>query len=553
MDSRVGMLMPRLDERRWSCTHVKMRTMRAVQQDDAVMNRRPWWRNRFAYIVLVMIALVAALYLYRIGSDPPGLYADEASIGYNAWTIAHYGTDQYGIHFPLFFTDFGDYKGPIATYLVAPLTWVFAGGAAVVRLPSVLAGIALSVVAGRIALVRTGSRLVALVTIALTALQPWIFLQSHTMLEGNILMVLAVMCACWCIVEANIAGASGRWWTGAGVALAICIYTYSVGRLLALLIAAVAVLSFARVGREKMLRFLFPIAAAYIILAIWSFENPGALLARFQGVGLLADHPTVIAALARFLGNYGSYFSPGFLVLHGDGNLRQTTGFGGVLLDATIPLMIIGAARLVQSWRNPYSRFVVLGALVAPVPAALTLVAPHALRGAGLIPFLILMMVEGASWAGTLLQSRRLIAFGLVAVVIASAAPYFVDFFTGYPARAELEFEAGEGAAMAMAYTRAEAGGHRLFLSATLNQPALQLMYAVDAPPPQNDFVRRARIIVVRTLAQLDTAKPGDVLVIGPHDPPPPAARLLFLVDDGRIVQAPATVASSDLLCVYQA
>jgi hypothetical protein len=302
-----------------------------------------------------------------------------------------------------------------------------------------------------------------------------------------------------------------------------------------------------------MLRVLFPIAAAYIILAIWSFENPGALLARFQGVGLLADHPTVIAALARFLGNYGSYFSPGFLVLHGDGNLRQTTGFGGVVLDATIPLMIVGAARLVRSWRNPYSRFVVLGALVAPVPAALTLVAPHALRGAGLIPFLILMMVEGASWAWTLLQSRRLIAFGLVAVVIASAAPYFVDFFTGYPARAELEFEAGEGAAMAMAYTRAESGGHRLFLSATLNQPTLQLMYAVDAPPPQNDFVQRARIIVVRTLAQLDTAKPGDVLVIGPDDRPPPAARLLFVVDDGRIVQAPATVASSDLLCVYQA
>ena len=106
---------------------------------------------------------------------------------------------------------------------------------------------------------------------------------------------------------------------------------------------------------------------------------------------------------------------------------------------------------------------------------------------------------------------------------------------------------------MAMAYTRAEAGGHRLFLSATLNQPALQLMYAVEAPPPQNDFVRRARIIVVRTLAELDTAKPGDVLVIGPHDLPPPAARLLFVVDDGRIVQAPATVASSDLLCVYQA
>ena len=516
------------------------------------MTRRRWWRNRFAYVVLGLAALIAALCLYRLGSDPPGLYADEASIGYNAWTIAHYGTDQYGNHFPLFFADFGDYKGPVATYLVAPFTWIFAGGAAVVRLPSVLAGIAIALVAGRIALLRTRSRPVALATIAFTALQPWIFLQSHTMLEGNILMVLCVMCCCWCIAEANVDGAPARWWTGAGVALAISIYTYSVGRLLAVLIAGAALVSFAHMGREKILRFLFPVAVGYIILAIWSFENPGDLLERFQSVGLFADHPSIVAAAVRFLGNYGSYFSPNFLVLHGDGNLRQTTGFGGVLLDATIPLMIIGAIRLVSRWQKPYARFVLLGAVVAPIPAALTLVAPHALRGAGLIPFLILMMVEGTFWIWALLQSRSVIAIALVAIALASATPYFVDFFTGYPARAEVAFETGEGSALALAYSDAESGGHRIFLSATLNQPALQLMYAVEAKPPQNEFVRRARITVVTTQAQLDTARPGDVLVIGPHDTPPQGAHLLFVVADGRIVQAPPAVTGADLLCVYQ-
>src|SRR5579864_6539389 len=185
------------------------------------------WRQPAVVLALVGAAILAALYFFHIGSDPPGLYADEASIGYNAWTIAHFGTDQYGNHFPLFFADFADYKGPIATYLVAPLTWILAGGASVVRLPSVLAGIALSAVAGRTALVITRSRLVALATIAFAALQPWIFLQSHTMLEGNILMALSVMCACWCIAEATVDGASARWWGGAGLALAICVYTYS--------------------------------------------------------------------------------------------------------------------------------------------------------------------------------------------------------------------------------------------------------------------------------------------------------------------------------------
>ena len=196
------------------------------------MSTHPWWRHRFAFAIVAVAVSVAALYLYRIGTDPPGLYADEASIGYNAWTIAHFGTDQYGNHFPLFFTDFGDYKGPVATYLVAPLTWIFASGAVVVRLPSVLAGIAIALIAGRIAMVRSGSRFVALMSIAFAALQPWIFLQSHTMLEGNILMVLCVMCACWCITEANVAGASAKWWTAAGVALGVGVYAYSIGRLL---------------------------------------------------------------------------------------------------------------------------------------------------------------------------------------------------------------------------------------------------------------------------------------------------------------------------------
>jgi 4-amino-4-deoxy-L-arabinose transferase-like glycosyltransferase len=527
--------------------------MSVADADGAARRGRSWWRNPFAYVVAVVGLALAALYLFRLGTDPPGLYADEASIGYNAWTVAHYGTDQYGNHFPLFFADFGDFKGPVATYLVAPLTWLFAGGAALVRFPSVLAGIATFLLAGRIAFVLTRSREVAVAAIVLTALQPWIFLQSHTMLEGNILMVLCVMAACWCIAEASAAGGSNRWWSAAGVALGVCVYSYSVGRLLALLVAAAAVLSFFRAGRDRILRLLFPLAVAYVILGAWSFENPGALLARFQSVGLFADHPSVATAAMRFAGNYASFFSPNFLLLHGDGNLRQTTGFGGVLVDATLPLVLIGAVRLILRWREPYPRFILLGAIVAPVPAALTLVAPHALRGAGLFPFLMLMMVEGIAWVWSLLERRALIAAVLAVAVVGTATPYFVDFFTAYPARAQLAFEAGEGSALAVAYSDAAAGSHRLFLSATLNQPALQLMYAVDAPPPQSQFVRDARIAVVTTEAQLATAQPGDVLVLGPGDSPLPGAQLIFVVRNGSIVEAPTTLSTADLLRVYRA
>ena len=515
------------------------------------MSIRRWWRQPRVVLALVAAAILAALYLFRIGSDPPGLYDDEASIGYNAWTIAHYGTDQFGNHLPLFFIDFGDYKGPIATYLTAPLTWVLPAGAAVVRLPSVLAGIAIFLVAGVLAFRLTGSTAIALVAVALTALQPWIFLQSHTMLEGNILMVLCVMLTCWFVAEARTSPHAGRWWTAAGAALGICVYTYSIGRLLALLVAAAATVTFLHVGRRMLMRFLFPVAIAYVVLAAYILANPSGLFLRFQNSGLFADHPTLLAAVGRFFGNYVSYFSPGFLVLSGDGAYRQTTGFGGVLLDASVPLIIVGAIRLIARRREPYARFILLGALLAPIPAALTISAPHALRGAGLFPFLMVMMIEGTAWAASLLRGRRAVAAALAALAVLSATPFLVDFFTAYPVRAASSFEAGEPDALRLAYAEAGAGRDALFLSASLNQPALQLMYAVTAAPPQSEFLTRARVTVVNSRAQLANAVHGDVLVLGPIDVPPDGATLSFVVRDGVIMRAPVTPSADDLLRVY--
>jgi 4-amino-4-deoxy-L-arabinose transferase-like glycosyltransferase len=518
------------------------------------MLERSRWRHAALLAGFVIAAALAALYVARIGSDPPGLYDDEASIGYNAWTIVHDGTDQYGNHLPLFFVDFGDYKGPVATYLVAPFVGLFGNSTAMVRLPSVLAGIAIFLIAGRLAFVLTRSRGVALVTMVFTALQPWIFLQSHTMLEGNILMVLCVMLALWCIAEASTRSdhSALRWWSGAGAALGVSVFAYTVGRALAFLVAAAAALNYVRRGQRVILRFLFPVAVAYVILGAWALATPGGLFGRFQKVGLVAGNLSLVNAASTFVSNYATYFSPDFLLLKGDGNLRQTTGFGGVLLDATLPLMLLGAVHLVMRWREAYPRLILAGTVLAPVPAALTLAAPHALRGAGLIPFLVVLMIEGTGWLWAMLRPRAVLAITLAALVTASAAPYFVDFFTTYPARAALAFEVGEAEALRIAYSDAGVGTHALFLSASLNQPAMQLMDAIDAPPPQDAFIRAARITVVTSRTQLRAVRPGDVIVLGPQDAPPAGALLLFLVRGGNVITAPVSPSATDLLRVYR-
>lgn len=508
-------------------------------------------RDAFPFLVAAAVLAVVALYVARLGSVPPGPYLDEASIGYNAWTIAHFGVDQYGNHVPLFFVDFGDYKGPVATYLTVPFAWLWGNTLGAARAPSVLAGLAIALVAGALAYRLTRSRILAVIALLFTAVQPWVFLQSHTMMEGNVLLMLCVVLACWFVVEAIARHHSDRWWSAAGIALGAAVYAYSMGRLLTLLLAMAVVVTCYGFGRRAMLRFLFPIAIAYVVLLAATLANPQVLLARAQVVSLFSDHPALLTAVGRFASNYLSYFNPSFLVISGDGNLRQTTGFGGVIVAATLPLMIAGLVRLGMRWREPYSRFIVLGLLLSPVPAALTLVAPHALRGAGMFAFLVVLMIEGLAWARELIGSRRTLAVGLVALVALSASPYFVDFFTAYPVRAAVAFDTGEARAMQVAHQHAQAGMHWLFLSTSLDQPAIQLMWIESAPPPQDSYLTAARVKVISTRAQLDTAQPGDVLALGPRDVPPAGSRLLFALRGGAIVWGSTGAVSTDQLHVY--
>jgi len=353
------------------------------------------------------------------------------------------------------------------------------------------------------------------------------------------------------VAEAIERERAARWWTLAGVALGIGVLAYTIGRLLSLLLASALVASCHRFGRRSMLRLLFPLSVGYELLLAATIATPAVLVARFQAAGLLTDHPSLVTAAIRFAGNYVAYFNPMFLVVNGDGDARQTTGVGGVLLAATLPLMVVGAVRVVRRWREPFARFVILGIVLSPVPAALTAQAPHALRGAGLFPFLVVLMIEGLAWIAAQLRTQRAIAVALTCALVASATPYFADFFTDYGARAAVAFEAGQDQAIAAAYRDAQSTGRSLYLSTSLGQPAMHLLFAVAAPPPQAAFLATARVHVVSTRAELDMASSGDVLVLGATDRPPPGSRLLFVLRQGVIVRAPVAARVDDQLHVY--
>src|SRR3989344_4109744 len=96
--------------------------------------------QRITLVLVGVVILGFAIRLYKITSSPAGIYIDEASIGYNAYSLITTGKDEHGQFLPLWFYAFGEYKLPVYIYLVA-YTQIFLGPTDLsVRLPAVILG-----------------------------------------------------------------------------------------------------------------------------------------------------------------------------------------------------------------------------------------------------------------------------------------------------------------------------------------------------------------------------------------------------------------------------
>src|SRR5258708_24114748 len=93
---------------------------------------------KFKIVITLLLILFFATRLYKIDRVPVAAYWDEASIGYNAYSILKIGKDEWGNIFPIHLKAFGEYKLPIYIYSVVPFIAIFGLNIFSVRLPSVI-------------------------------------------------------------------------------------------------------------------------------------------------------------------------------------------------------------------------------------------------------------------------------------------------------------------------------------------------------------------------------------------------------------------------------
>ena len=493
----------------------------------AAVRRNPW-----CAVAAVAIAGVCVLHLAALGSSPPGLYIDEASVGYNAWAVAHTGHDEHGHFLPFYFQAFGEYKNPVYIYALVPFTWVLPLTAYVVRLPAALFGLATCALLALFARAITRSNAVALLTFVTAGITPWLTQESRIAFEV-VAMVALLALMLWCLARAA-AEDSWRWYAAAGVALGLSTFAYSTGRAFTVALSVAVLLSFGVRPRSRawMAALVGPLASV-AILAAYNAAHGGAILARFNSISITFDHPAPLTVVQRFLSNYADYWDVHFLFTHGDSNPRHSTGFGGMLLVTTLPVLLAGAVVCLRRWREPLPRFLLLGAVLAPVPAALTAEGtPHSLRAATMLPFLLALTAYG--WAALVpaLSARRLATAVLGAAVAVEAGGYFQDMFTQYPDRALVAFDTGVVPAVQSAVLLA--GHHEVYLSTSFEAATIKALFALHPDPPaagasQQDVLAAIRVRVTDPDSMDSAANPGDILVLTPDDPVPPEAEIVYV------------------------
>lgn len=396
-----------------------------------------------------LLAIVTVGFLLRViwlDRYPAGFNPDEASFGYNAYSLLQTGRDEWGEPWYKLFSNnlraFGDDKFPMYVFLSVPSVKLFGLNEFAARLPNAVLGtlaiLSVYLLASR--LFPQGRLWAAL----LLAISPWHISLSRGTFETNALTFFIPL-GLYLILK-------GRF-VLAAIILGLNSYTYLAARFLSLPMAAIT-MWVARTAKPNGIKF----GLVFLLIAgpgLWhmllSGNNRVADVGIFNPTGgwqEVADRrfaarnfglPDSVARVfnnkavylvSTTVKNYLSYLSPQFLFTQGAGEADYGVIPGrGLLYFFEIPLLLIFIWTFIKR-PSRSSLLLVLLIAVAPIPAALSKGPGLAAnRAAAMIPFLAIC--SGFGLAGLISRGWNRLLLGLV--IIMSLVFFLEDYIYHSP------------------------------------------------------------------------------------------------------------------------
>lgn len=416
------------------------------------------------WILIVVLVVAALVRFWNLGINPPHLTPDEASLGYNAYSILKTGKDEFGKTLPIVFKSFGDYKPGLYVYLTVPSVAVFGLTEFSTRFPSAFAGV-LSVLFIFLIIKELfpERKYLPILGAFVSAVNPWLVFFSRGAWEVNLSLSLTLIGIFLFLKSLK----KPKFIIYSAVPFALTLLTYqgakiSTGIVLVILtfIYWKQILDYDR--RHLIKAFVvgfiisIPIFMSFVngetgrlnVFSVFSYPRSTEYIQAMldEGGEKIGDikyflfHPESLNFLRGIMGRWFNHFSGRFLFFEGDwANPRHSSPNQGVLLFSDLILLIIGVASIVKFGSKKQNQFVWLWLILAPLASALSRDQVHAVRSLGMAIPLIIIIASGMERVALFLQRQKVLLIKILAllsfgfVYVFSLAYYLDSYFVHLP------------------------------------------------------------------------------------------------------------------------
>lgn len=477
-------------------------------------------------LLLLIILLAACLRFYRLGSYP-ALNADEAAIGYNAYSLIETGNDEHGSSWPVHFQSFNDYKPGLYFYLVLPFVKFFGLNEWSVRLPNALLGIATVYLVyllvkelfdDRFAQMkeRIDADGMALITALMLAISPWHLHFSRGGWEVNT-ATFFITAGLWLFIKSL---KSPKFIIHSSLFFVLSLYTYHAARVVVPLVGlGMAVIYWEGIKNNLKAIFIAGLIGMLLLAPLVKDFTKGEIASRAAGVGLFADtgpiarineqrgehadfrglfpivmHNKPVNYGLAFIENISDHFQGEFLFLSGDVIERNKVPETGQMYLFDLVLLLAGFAFIVFRWGKSKSDnrgwlVILWWLIVAPTAAALTFQSPHALRAQNMVIPLVIISAFGLlsliRWLRENIRLKHLLftVYCLLFIVITWQFARYQHMYWTHMAK-EYPFSSQYGVKELVDYVSGINGKYeKVVVTTTYDQPYILFLFYLKYPP----------------------------------------------------------------------
>ena len=183
-------------------------------------------KSRKTEIFLVAVILLTAIFVraYHFGAPPIGVHQDEAMAAVDAKALAEYGTDRYGMRYPVHFTAWKNSQMSVClSYCMVPFIKMLGFSTVTIRLPLLITS-CLGLLALYLFTRQLAGKWTAIIALLFGMICPWHYMQSRWSIDCNMFPHMFLFAVCFLLT--GLHRIEGKKWNRVFLYVSMCSSDY---------------------------------------------------------------------------------------------------------------------------------------------------------------------------------------------------------------------------------------------------------------------------------------------------------------------------------------